>query len=87
MLARATAIITLIGLIGGGIYLVEARYAHQAVVASLSKRLEKKIKDDEVYYTQRRIWQLQDRFGDDCGKAKSECRELKRKMQSLKGGR
>ena len=71
-----------------------AQEAHDDLTEEIqlvSSRLQGKIKADEISYLERdimiferRIWRYQDRFGDNCGKRKSDCRELRSMINKAK---
>jgi len=79
------ALTTLVAAVGGGV----TYFAKDSDLKLVDMRLEQKIKADERYQTQQRLWQLQDRytttdcskFTNDCDKA--ECRLLKLRLEIL----
>lgn len=67
-----------------------AYFAKASDLDQVAMRLEQKIKADQIYYLQQRLWQLYDRYKtEDCNKmpqpACGECRSIKAKLEALKG--
>jgi len=67
-IGQIVGVLTLISIIGGGVFLFDDRYAKAAQVNQqvhkLHQRLEQKIQGDKRFMLQQRIWQLEDRFPD-----------------------
>lgn len=83
-IAGAASIAALVGAIGGGVFILEDRYAHQTAMSGLSQRLDLYIAEDRAAAFQGRLWALQDRFGPDCGPRRDECRWLHAEIQKLR---
>lgn len=83
--ATAVAFTVLVGAIAGAV----DYFAKDADLTMVAARLDQKIKSDQMFQTQQRIWQLEDRnqardceqFRNDADKA--ECRLLKLKLEIL----
>ena len=82
------ALVILFTLIGGVVGF-EYHYAKDADLVLVQLRLDQKIKADERYQTQQRLWQLDDRNrAQTCdeyqnGPDKAECRLLKLRLEIL----
>lgn len=50
----------------------------------ISKRIDKGDAKQHLRGLQQRKWRLQDRFGEDCGKVKNECRDLQADIEQAK---
>jgi len=57
----AAAVVTIFALIGGVVGAVDY-FAKDEDLEQVSLRLDDKIRDDNVMYLERRIWQLEDRY-------------------------
>ena len=89
MWIKATGVVFTVASIVLGSWFIDDRYALSQALRDaetdiaanfnkLGKRLDRKIKEDEVQYLKRRLWRLQDRTNSvSCGKFKDTCREIK----------
>ena len=62
-MAKAIAILTLIGMAFGVLFWVDGRFAKCAEVKAIERRLDYKIESDVLNQKQDRLWKLQDRYG------------------------
>jgi type II secretory pathway component PulJ len=72
--------------IGGSLYALDGRWAKDTELQQIGYRLDQKILQDDINYTQRRIWQLEDRHGSYNQMpqtVKEEYRQLKAKLEQL----
>ena len=62
--------------------LMEAKVEIASSFKKLGKRLDQKIKADEIQYLRRQLWSIQGKTGKvDCGKLKQVCVELQVKIR------
>lgn len=62
MIKTIVSLLTLIGIIFGGYFYIDTRYALSETVDKISQRLDYKILDDRLKSVQERLWQLDDRY-------------------------
>ena len=84
MTSKIIAILTLLGLIYGGLAWVDGRYAKCADQKAIERRLDIKIEGDILNQRQQRLWQLEDRYGSDPDKVQNP--EIKTQMKEIKAG-
>ena len=84
LIAKITAGLVLISMIGGGAWYADDRFAKQEYVETVAGRLDTKILEDRAYRLRQRIWALEDRYGPNCGKRRDECRRLKYELDQIR---
>jgi hypothetical protein len=84
MTAKIVAVLTLLGLVYGGLTWVDGRYAKCADQKAIERRLDIKIEGDVLNQKQQRLWQLEDRYGSDPDKVQNP--EIKVQMKEMKSG-
>jgi chromosome segregation ATPase len=62
LITNIVGILTIAGLLFGGYFFIDSRYALAQTVAQVEKRLDQKIVSDQLDQTQSRIWKLEDRY-------------------------
>lgn len=83
-IAAVSAALALIGSIATGAWAIDERYALNGEFQQLAERLDKKILEDREHRLQRRLWQLQDRYGSDCGPEKQTCRDIRQELAKIR---
>lgn len=68
MIPKIVAVLTLLGLIYGGISWIDGRYAKCAEVKSLEKRVNLQETGTVLNQKQSRLWAYEDRYGKDAAK-------------------
>ena len=68
MIAKIVAVLTLVGLIYGGLCFVDSRYAKSADTKSLEKRVNLMETGTVLNQKQSRLWAYEDRYGVDAAK-------------------
>jgi hypothetical protein len=84
MVAKIVAVLTLLGLIYGGLSWIDNRYAKCQEMKSIERRLDVKIEGDILNQKQDRLWKLEDRYGADPDKVQNP--EIKVQMKEMKSG-
>ena len=76
------AAIISVGVIGSGVYFLDATYAREAGVCKVEQRLDRKILMDSARDLQRRQWELLRHYGETKGRMLREYRELEHQRQT-----
>lgn len=79
--------LTLLSMIGGGYYGLDATYAREEKVAAIDQRLQQKITNDARRDLQGELWRLQDRYGRQCERGdqaiRDRCRAIIEELKEL----
>jgi hypothetical protein len=83
-LQKWLALIIAIASIGGTAFGVERYFAKDSEVKLLAQRLDQKVVSDQIYYMQRQLWSLQDRYNQTRDPAiLQQIRELEHQIKML----
>jgi hypothetical protein len=87
---QAVTLGSLIGMVSGTVYFLDARFAKCAEVKIIERRLDYKIESDKLNTTQGRLWALEDRYGSNPDavlnpEVKQQMKELKSTVNTLEG--
>lgn len=85
LLSPCIALFTLMGLVFGAYFYIDARYALSATVKQIEQRLDYKIVSDQYNENQKRLWQIQDRYENQVipHDVQEQIRELKQQQENL----
>lgn len=82
-----TAILVLIGMIFGGYFYLDARYAKAETLKKVEQRLDQKIEDDRKWDIRKQLWHWEEKFGERLERAgdeiKKQYRELKQMLEDM----
>ena len=78
------AAIISVGVIGSGVYFLDATYAREARVCKVEQRLDRKILMDSARDLQRRQWELLRHYGETKGRMLREYRELEHRIKAIR---
>lgn len=81
-MAKAIAILTLIGMAFGVLFWADARFAKCQEVKAIERRLDYKIESDKLNSSQARLWTLEDRYGSNLDAVQNP--EVRQQMKELK---